>query len=44
MQDRYAGNVGDFGKYALLNQICIADGRETATKADDGEQRSQTDK
>lgn len=26
MQDRYAGDVGDFGKYALLNQLCIGDG------------------
>ena len=26
MQDSYAGDVGDFGKYGLLNQLC-ADGR-----------------
>lgn len=26
MQDRYAGDVGDFGKYALLNQLCTGDG------------------
>jgi len=22
MQDRYVGDVGDFGKYGLLNEIC----------------------
>ena len=27
MQDGYAGDVGDFGKYRLLNQLCGADGR-----------------
>lgn len=27
MQDRYAGDVGDFGKYALLNRLCSAPGR-----------------
>ena len=27
MQDRYAGDVGDFGKYALLKKLCIGDGR-----------------
>lgn len=26
MQDRYAGDVGDFGKYALLNWLCAGDG------------------
>lgn len=26
MQDSYAGDVGDFGKYALLNRLCIGDG------------------
>lgn len=26
MQDRYAGDVGDFGKYALLNRLCAGDG------------------
>ena len=27
MQDDYAGDVGDFGKYGLLNELCSADGR-----------------
>ena len=26
MQDRYAGDVGDFGKYGLLNWLCAEDG------------------
>lgn len=26
MQDCYAGDVGDFGKYALLNRLCAEDG------------------
>lgn len=26
MQDRYAGDVGDYGKYGLLNQICKESG------------------
>ena len=26
MQDGYAGDVSDFGKYGLLNQLCSADG------------------
>ena len=30
MQDGYAGDVGDFGKYRLLNQLCGADGRGQA--------------
>ena len=28
MQDRYAGDVGDFGKYALLNWLCAGNGDE----------------
>ena len=27
MQDRYAGDIGDFGKYALLNRLCSEPGR-----------------
>ena len=26
MQDRYAGDIGDFGKYGLLNWLCAGDG------------------
>lgn len=27
MRDGFAGDVGDFGKYGLLNELCSADGR-----------------
>ena len=27
MQDRYAGDIGDYGKYGLLRWLCRADGR-----------------
>ena len=32
VQDRYAGDVGDFGKYGLLRWLCRADGSEPALR------------
>ena len=31
MQDRYTGDVGDFGKYGLLRALCLRDGDPTLT-------------